>query len=389
MAPAIGPAHMVYIDYNATTPCSESVWEAMVPYFFQKFGNAASRSHAYGWVADEAVKRARAQVAACIGASDQEIVFTSGATESCNLAIKGVFERYRDKGRHIVTCGTEHLAVLDVCRSLERHGAEITLLSVDETGMIDLDELAGALRDDTILIALMYANNETGTIHPVSLIGQMAKERNVLFFCDATQAVGKISVDVQRDHIDLMAMSAHKIYGPKGVGALYVRRKGPRVSLVPQIEGGGHERGMRSGTLNVPGIVGLGMACEESMGIMEEESLRLSTLRDRLEKYFLDKGGRANGATTQRLPHVANISVPGIKSEKWLATLNGQVAFSTGSACSSASPLPSHVLTCMGLEEQRVLQAMRFSLGRYTGGEEVDKAIAYFDAAHAAIKGRP
>ncbi|RYZ20256.1 MAG: aminotransferase class V-fold PLP-dependent enzyme, partial [Sphingobacteriales bacterium] len=287
---------MIYLDYNATTPCDPEVVEAMMPYFTQKFGNAASRTHPYGWIADEAVKQARDKVAAMINAVPQEIVFTSGSTEGCNLALKGVFELYAAKGKHLITCATEHKAVLDTCRHLERMGAEITYLGVDQDGLVDLNELKAAIKQDTILIAVMFANNETGVIQPVEQIGAIAHEHEVLFFTDATQAAGKCRIDVEAQHIDILALSAHKFYGPKGVGALYIRRRSPRVRLMAQIDGGGHERSFRSGTLNVPGIAGLGKAVELCGQNRESESVRLRALRDHLEEGLLKlPGAKING----------------------------------------------------------------------------------------------
>ena len=299
----------VYLDYNATTPCDERVVEAMLPFFTKHFGNAASRSHPYGWEAEEGVEYAREQLAKLVGAEPKEIIFTSGATEAVNLALKGVFQMYPGKGNHIITVNTEHKAVLDTCRRLEAVGGEVTYLNVKPDGIIDLEELEASIRPTTILIAVMYANNETGTIQPVKEIGAIAKNHGVLFFTDATQAVGKIPVNVLEDEIDLMAFSAHKIYGPKGVGALYVRRKNPRVKITPQIDGGGHEKGLRSGTLNVPAIVGFGKAAELALNEMKTESKRLSALRDKFESEVLKLDGTAmNGSTVKRLPHVSNIS---------------------------------------------------------------------------------
>src|SRR5687768_15598696 len=299
----------VYLDNSATTPCDPRVVEAMIPYFTEKFGNAASRSHTFGWVAEEAVDYAREQVATIIGAEPKEIIFTSGATEGDNLALKGVFDMYARKGNHIITAVTEHKAVLDTCRHIEKMGGEITYLQVKADGRIDLTELEAAIRPNTILIAIMYANNETGTVNPVQEISTIARKHGVLFFTDATQAVGKIPVDVNKDGIDLLTFSAHKMYGPKGVGALYVRRKNPRVKITAQIDGGGHERGMRSGTLNVPGIVGFGKACEIAMKEMEQDTVRIKKLRDKLENALLRiEEVRLNGDKEQRLPHVSNIS---------------------------------------------------------------------------------
>lgn len=367
---------MIYLDYNATTPCDPQVVEAMLPYFIQKFGNAASRTHPYGWIADEGVEKARKQVAALINASEQEVIFTSGATEGCNLALKGVFELYTVKGNHIITCATEHKAVLDSCAHLEQKGAEVTYLSVDKDGLISLEELEAAIKPETVLIAIMYANNETGVIQPVKEIGAIAKKHKVLFFSDATQAAGKIPVDVQKDDIDILAMSAHKIYGPKGVGALYIRRRNPRVSLKAQIDGGGHERGFRSGTLNVPGIAGLGEACRIAGGQMDTEGRQLAALRDRLENALLETGDVVvNGSTIYRMPHVSNLSFKRLKAERLISVLNSEIAFSVGSACTSASKAPSHVLEAMGLTTDELSGAIRFSLGRFTTAAEIDEAI--------------
>jgi cysteine desulfurase len=373
---------MIYLDYNATTPCDPAVVEAMLPYFTQKFGNAASRTHPYGWIADEAVEQARKQVAGLINATPQEVVFTSGSTEGCNLALKGVFEMYAVKGKHIITCGTEHKAVLDTCKHLERQGAEITYLTVDADGLIDPEALQKAIRPDTILIAVMYANNETGVIQPVKQIGDIARRHKVLFFTDATQAVGKVRIDVQEENIDILALSAHKFYGPKGVGALYIRRKDPRVRVMAQIDGGGHERGSRSGTLNVPAIVGLGKAAEISMAKMDVEAVQLGSLRDGLERVLLQLNGtRINGSVASRMPHVSNISFEKIKAERLVSLLNSEIAFSVGSACTSASKEPSHVLQAMGFDEERIKGSVRLSLGRYTTKAEVDFAVAKFTEA--------
>jgi len=366
----------VYLDYNATTPCDERVVEAMLPFFTKHFGNAASRSHPYGWEAEEAVEYAREQLAKLIGAEPKEIIFTSGATEADNLALKGVFQMYPGKGNHIITVNTEHKAVLDTCRRLEAEGGEVTYLNVKPDGIIDLEELEASIRPTTILIAVMYANNETGTIQPVKEIGAIAKKRGVLFFTDSTQAVGKIPVNVLEDEIDLMAFSAHKMYGPKGVGALYVRRKNPRVKITPQIDGGGHEKGLRSGTMNVPAIVGFGKAAELALNEMKTESKRLSALRDKFESEVLKLDGTAiNGSTVKRLPHVSNISFGYVDGNALMIGLNKNIAVSSGSACTSASPEPSHVLKALGLDDEPAHSSLRFSLGRNTTGEEIDYAI--------------
>ena len=366
----------VHLDNNATTPVDPKVLEAMLPYFTQHFGNAASRSHAYGWEAEEAVDYARGQVAKLINSEPKEIIFTSGATESNNLAIKGVFESYASKGNHIITCVTEHKAVLDTCKHVEKLGAEVTYLPVQSDGLIDLKELETAIKPTTVLIAIMYANNETGVIQPVKEISAIAKRKGVLFFSDATQAVGKIPVNVIEDGIDLMAFSAHKIYGPKGVGALYVRRKNPRVRIIAQMDGGGHEKGMRSGTLNVPGIVGLGQACEICRLNMNEDAKRIKILRDKLENDLLQlEETQLNGNKENRLPHVLNISFKYVESEGLMLACNKNIAVSSGSACTSASIEPSHVLKAMGLDDDLAHSTLRFSLGRFTTEEEIDYAI--------------
>lgn len=366
----------VYMDYSATTPCDPRVVEVMTPYFTKHFGNAASRTHSFGWEAEEAVEQARERIAALIGAETKEIIFTSGATESDNLAIKGVFELYASKGNHIITCVTEHKAVLDTCKHVEKNGAEITYLSVNAEGLMDLAELESAIRPTTILIAIMYANNETGTIQPIREIGAIAKKHNILLFSDATQAVGKIPVNVIEDGIDIMAFSSHKMYGPKGVGALYVRRKNPRVKLAAQIDGGGHERGLRSGTLNVPGIVGFGKAAEIAANEMKNDSKRLSELRDRLEKALskIDEI-KVNGSSGYRIPNVSNISFKFIDGGALMSGLNKTIAVSTGSACSSASMEPSYVLKALGLEDDMALSSLRFSLGKFSTEEEVDYVV--------------
>ncbi len=366
----------VYLDHNATTPCDPRVVEAMIPYFTQSFGNAASRNHPFGWQAEEAVDYAREQVAKLIGADPKEIIFTSGATESDNLAIKGVFEMYATKGNHIITCTTEHKAVLDTCKHLEKEGAEITYLQVDADGMIDLKELEAAMRPTTILVAIMYANNEIGTVHPVKEISAIAKKHGALFFTDATQAVGKIPVDVNKDGIDLLAMTAHKMYGPKGIGALYVRRRSPRVKVTAQMDGGGHERGMRSGTLNVPGIVGFGKACELGREEMEKDAARLSKMRDRLERELLKlEEAYVNGSRESRLPHVTNISFKYVEGEGLLMGFNKNIALSSGSACTSASLEPSYVLKALGLGDDLAHSSLRFGLGRFTTDEQIDYTI--------------
>jgi cysteine desulfurase len=366
----------IYLDHNATTPCDPRVVDAMIPYFTNNFGNAASRNHPFGWQAEGAVETAREQVAALIGADPKEIIFTSGATEADNLAIKGVFEMYATKGNHIITCNIEHKAVLDTCKHLEKEGAEITYLKVKPNGLIDLKELEEAIRPTTILIAIMYANNEIGTVMPMKEISAIAKKKGVLVFTDATQAVGKIPVDVNKDGIDLLAMTAHKMYGPKGVGALYVRRKNPRVKVTAQIDGGGHERGMRSGTLNVPGIVGFGKACELCMQEMDKDAKRLSTLRNKLETQLLKlEEAYVNGDKEHRLPHVSNISFKYVEGEGLMMGFNKDIAVSSGSACTSASLEPSYVLKALGLGDDLAHSSLRFGLGRFTTEEQIDYTI--------------
>ncbi|UEG51745.1 IscS subfamily cysteine desulfurase [Mucilaginibacter daejeonensis] len=365
----------IYLDNNATTPMDPRVLEAMIPYFTQKFGNAASRNHHFGWVAEEGVDYAREQVAKLIGASEKEIIFTSGATESDNLAIKGVFEMYKDKGNHIITAVTEHKAVLDACKHVEKLGGKVTYIGVKEDGLIDLAELEAAMTPETILVSIMYGNNEIGVIQPVKEIAAIAHKHGALFMTDATQAVGKIPVDVNADGIDLLALSAHKMYGPKGVGALYVRRKGPRVKVTAQMDGGGHERGMRSGTLNVPGIVGLGKACEIARLEMDSEAARLSALRDKLQAALtVLEESYVNGNQEHRLPHVANISFKYVEGEGLMMAMK-DLAVSSGSACTSASLEPSYVLKSLGLSDDLAHSSIRFGLGRFTTEEEVDYAI--------------
>ena len=366
----------IYLDHNATTPCDPRVVEAMIPYFTNQFGNAASRNHPFGWQAEEAVDYAREQVAKLVGADPKEIIFTSGATEADNLALKGVFEMYASKGNHIITCNIEHKAVLDTCKHIEKEGGEVTYLKVKDNGLIDLNELEAAIKPTTILIAIMYANNEIGTVMPMKEISAIAKKKGILVFSDATQAVGKIPVDVNRDGIDLMAFSAHKMYGPKGIGALYVRRKNPRVKVTAQIDGGGHERGMRSGTLNVPGIVGFGKACEICMNEMEEETKRVSKLRDKLENALLKiEEAYLNGDKEHRLPHVTNISFKYVEGEGLMMGFNKNIAVSSGSACTSASLEPSYVLKALGLGDDLAHSSLRFGLGRYTTEEQIDYTI--------------
>ncbi len=366
----------IYLDNNATTPVDPRVLEVMLPYFTDKFGNAASRNHSFGWVAEEAVDYAREQVAKLINADPKEIIFTSGATEADNLAIKGVFEMYASKGNHIITCTTEHKAVLDTCKHIEKLGGEVTYLNVQPDGLIDLAQLEAAITGKTILIAIMYGNNEIGVLQDVKAISKIARKHGVLFFTDGTQAVGKVPVDVNADGIDLMAFSAHKMYGPKGVGALYVRRKNPRVKVTSQMDGGGHERGMRSGTLNVPGIAGFGKACELCMNEMEAEAQRLSKLRDKLEHALMElEESYVNGNSDHRLPHVCNISFKYVEGEGLMMGFNKDIALSSGSACTSASLEPSYVLKALGLGDDLAHSSLRFGLGRFTTEEQIDFTI--------------
>jgi cysteine desulfurase len=361
------------MDNHATTPVDPRVLEAMLPYFTERFGNAASRNHEFGWTAEEAVENARGQIAKLINATPKEIIFTSGATESNNLAIKGLAEMYREKGNHIITQVTEHKAVLDTCKRLEKYGYEVTYLPVEKDGRINLDDLRRAITPKTILITIMYANNEIGVVQPIAEIGKIAKEKGVFFHVDGVQAAGKIPVDVQKDNIDLLSISAHKIYGPKGVGALYVRRRNPRVQLSAIIDGGGHERGMRSGTLNVPGIVGLGKACEICMNEMPEESKKMLALRDRLkEKLFANLDEiYINGSMEHHLPNNLNVSFAYVEGESLLMGIN-DVAVSSGSACTSATLEPSYVLKALGVGEDLAHTSIRFGLGRFNTAEEVD-----------------
>jgi cysteine desulfurase len=367
----------IYMDNHATTPCDPRVLAEMLPYFTEKFGNAASRNHAFGWEAEEAVENARGQIAKLINATPKEIIFTSGATESNNLAIKGLAEMYREKGNHIITQVTEHKAVLDTCKRLEKYGYEVTYLPVQKDGRIDLDDLRRAITPKTILISIMYANNEIGVVQPIAEIGKIAKEKGVFFHSDGVQAVGKIPVDVQKDGIDLLSLSGHKIYGPKGVGALYVRRKNPRVQLSAIIDGGGHERGMRSGTLNVTGIVGLGKACELCMLEMPQESEKMRRLRDRLKDQIFSKLDEVfiNGSMVHRLPNNINISFAYVEGESLLMGIN-DIAVSSGSACTSATLEPSYVLKALGVGEDLAHTSIRFGIGRFNTEEEVDYVVA-------------
>ncbi|MDO8547212.1 MAG: IscS subfamily cysteine desulfurase [Nitrospirales bacterium] len=363
----------IYMDNHSTTPMDPRVLEAMLPYFIEKFGNAASRNHQFGWEAEEAVENARKQIAKLIHCDAKEIVFTSGATESDNLALKGVVEMYKEKGDHIITCTTEHRAILDTCKSLEKRGIKVTYLPVEKDGRVNPDEVRKAITDKTILISIMLANNEIGTIHPIAEIGKIAKEKGVLLHCDATQGVGKIPVDVETLKVDLMSFTSHKIYGPKGVGALYVRKKGPRVRLVPQIDGGGHERGMRSGTLPVPLIIGFGKACELCEQEMPVESKRIAAMRDRLQAQIMKDLDESylNGHPTERLPHNLNISFAYVEGEALLMGVK-EVALSSGSACTSATLEPSYVLRALGVGSDLAHSSIRFGLGRFTTDEEFD-----------------
>ncbi len=366
----------IYLDNNATTPMDPRVLEAMTPYFLTDFGNAASRNHPFGWKAEEAVDYAREQVAKLIGADPKEIIFTSGATEADNLAIKGVYEMYAQKGNHVITATTEHKAVLDTCKHIEKTGGEVTYLQVQPDGLIDLKALEAAIKPTTILISIMYANNEIGTVMPIKEISAIAKKHGVLLFTDATQAVGKIPVDVNKDGIDLMSFTAHKMYGPKGVGALYVRRKNPRVKVTAQMDGGGHERGMRSGTLNVPGIVGFGKACEICMTDMDSDNKRIVKLRDKLETaLMLLEEAYVNGSREHRLPQVTNISFKHVEGEGLLMGFNKNIALSSGSACTSASLEPSYVLKALGLGDDLAHSSLRFGLSRFTTEEEIDYTV--------------
>ena len=364
----------VYMDNHATTRVDPRVLEAMLPYFTEKFGNAASRNHSFGWEAEEAVDKARNQIATLVGATSKNIIFTSGATESDNLAIKGVVEFYKEKGNHIITCVTEHKAVLDSCRALERAGkATVTYLPVDKFGMVDPDAVRNAITDQTVLITIMWANNEIGTIHPIAEIGKIAKEKGIIFHTDAVQAIGKVPVDFEKAGVDLGSITAHKLYGPKGIGAIYVRSKGPRVRLTPMVDGGGHERGMRSGTLNVPGIVGLGAACELAGKEMPEESQRLIQLRSQLQAGLFERLDEiyVNGHPTERLPGNLNVSFAYVEGESLLMGIS-DVAVSSGSACTSASLEPSYVLKALGAGDDLAHSSIRFGLGRWTTEEEVD-----------------
>ncbi len=368
----------IYLDYASTTPVDEEVLSAMLPYFTHHYGNAASRTHAFGWMAEEAVEIAREAIASLIHCTKEELIFTSGATESINLALRGITEPFSSNKNHIISFATEHKAVLDTLYELEKKGYDITLLPVDSNGQIDLTMLHDAIRDETLLISCMYANNETGIIHPIQQIGAIAKEKNIYFFCDATQAVGKIPVDVATEHIDIMAFSSHKIYGPKGIGALYIRRKNPRVTLTPQITGGGQERNIRSGTLNVPGIVGFGKAATLCMEQMDEESKRLTALRDLLEnacKYSMKIC--IHGSNTTRLPNISNICLKEYRGSGLIPELCNKIAVSSGSACNSGNLNGSHVLKAMGIDKDDMKKTVRISLGRMTTEDDLNRAIEH------------
>jgi cysteine desulfurase len=366
----------IYLDNHSTTPCDPRVLDTMLPYFTQKFGNAASRNHSFGWDVEEAVEVARKQIARLIHADAKEIIFTSGATESDNLALQGVVEMYREKGDHVITSSTEHRAVIDTAKYLEKKGVKVTFLPVDKTGRVSPDDVRNAITDKTILISIMFANNEIGTINPVAAIGKIAKEKGILFHCDATQGVGKIPVNVQEMGIDLMSFSAHKIYGPKGVGALYVRRKAPRVRLEPMLYGGGHERGMRSGTLPVPLIVGFGKACELCEQEMPTESARMLKMRDRLQEGIMKGMDEVylNGHPTERLPNNLNVSFAYVEGEALLMGVK-EIALSSGSACTSATLEPSYVLRALGVGSDLAHSSIRFGLGRFNTDEEVEYTI--------------
>ncbi|MFI5172226.1 MAG: IscS subfamily cysteine desulfurase [Chitinophagales bacterium] len=371
----------IYLDNSATTPVDPRVVDTMVPYFYEHFGNAASRSHPFGWEAEDAVDQAREKIAKLVGASEKEIIITSGATEADNLALKGVFDMYSRKGNHIVTVTTEHKAVLDTCKHIEKSGGNITYLKTDNQGNIDLNELESVVTDKTVLVAVMYANNEIGTIAPIKQIAEIAHKKGSLMFTDATQAAGKISIDVERDGIDLMAFSAHKMYGPKGVGALYVRRKNPRVKVTAQMDGGGHERGMRSGTLNVPGIVGFGKAAEIAMLEMDSDAIRLSKMRDHLETELLKlEEAYVNGNPKNRLPQITNISFKYVEGEGLMMAFK-DIAVSSGSACTSASLEPSYVLKALGLGDDLAHSSIRFSLGKFTTDDQIEYTIDHVKTA--------
>jgi len=368
---------LIYLDNNATTPTDPRVVEAMLPYYTQHFGNAASRNHPFGWAAEKGVDTARQQIADLINVDSREIIFTSGATEADNLGLKGVFEMYSRKGNHIITLKTEHSAVLDSCRKIEKQGGEVTYLDVNPDGLVDLEKLEAAITDKTILVSIMWANNETGVIQPMKAIGDICARKGVLFMSDATQAVGKIPVDPKATGVHILAFTGHKMYGPKGVGALFVNRKGPRVKVTAQMDGGGHERGMRSGTLNVPSIVGFGKAAELAKNEMAGEAERLSKLRDKLEAAFLNNLEECyvNGNIEHRMPHVTNISFKHVEGEGLMMTFNQNIGVSSGSACTSASLEPSYVLIALGLGDDLAHSSIRFSLGRFNTDEEIEATI--------------
>lgn len=370
-------AKKIYLDNAATTPCDPRVVQEMLPWFYDHPGNAASRNHPFGWEAEDAVDHARKQIADLIAVDPKEIIFTSGATESDNLALKGVFEMYQRKGNHIITLKTEHKAVLDSCKKIEKLGGEVTYLDVDRDGLVNLDELRNAIKDNTILVSIMWANNETGVIQPMKEIGEICAEKGVLLMSDATQAVGKIPVNPKEVGVHLMAFTAHKMYGPKGVGALFVNRKKPRVKVTAQMDGGGHERGMRSGTMNVPGIVGFGKAAEIAQKEMEQDAQHVGRLRDKLEQALENSLEEVyfNGSKVSRLPNITNLSFKHVEGEGLMMTFNQEIALSSGSACTSASLEPSYVLIALGLGDDLAHSSLRFSLGRFTTEEEIDYAI--------------
>ncbi|WNJ17165.1 cysteine desulfurase family protein [Pontibacter sp. G13] len=376
-----------YFDYASTTPVDQRVLETMIPYFSGEFGNPSSRTHEFGRVAEEAVKKGRAQVASIIGAKPEEIIFTSGSTEAINLALKGVFESYKDKGNHIITVSTEHKAVLDTCKYLETKGAQITYLPVDENGLLSLENLQGAITSETILVSVMFANNETGVIQDIEEIIRITKEAGALFMTDATQAVGKVPLKVHELGIDLLTCSAHKFYGPKGIGALYVKRKYPKIQLTPIIHGGGHEKGFRSGTLNAPLIVGLGKACELANNEMEDEGKRLGKFRDQLEQELLSIDGCViHSSGVERLPNISNMHFKDIDGEALIMAIRDRIAISNGSACTSAEILPSHVLMAMFEDEDLAYSAIRISLGRQTMSEEIEIVIRVLKEAVSRLK---
>ena len=378
---------MIYLDYNATTPVDPRVAEAMMPFLFEQFGNAASVQHTYGQNAAVAIEAARGEVAGIFSADPDEVVFTSGATEACNLAIKGVYEAYQRKGRHIIVPATEHKAVLDCCNALKRRGADITILDVDSNGLVDIDALSSAIRQDTILVCMMWANNETGVIQDMDRIGEVCAAKGVMLFSDASQAAGKMALNPREAGIQLMAVSGHKIYGPKGIGMLYVSNRSPKVKLEPLIHGGGHEFGLRSGTLNVPGITGMAAALNILESERVQEAARLGAHRDKLELALISESGAVvNGETTSRLSHVTNVQFAGVKSSALMEALDGVVAMAAGSACTAADPSPSHVLKAMQLSTAEILSSVRLSVGRFTTAEDIDLAIKHINAACLAIR---